>query len=86
MFREVGSKVNFVQLEEDILRFWREQSIFDKSISIREKGPHYTFYEGPPTANGSPGIHHVLARLYKDTVCRYKTMKGYHVPRKAGWD
>ncbi|MDH4366853.1 MAG: isoleucine--tRNA ligase [Dehalococcoidia bacterium] len=86
MFREVGSKVNFVQLEEDILRFWREQSIFDKSISIGEKGPHYTFYEGPPTANGSPGIHHVLARLYKDTVCRYKTMKGYHVPRKAGWD
>jgi len=86
MFREVSSKVNFVQLEEDILRFWREQGIFDKSIVIREKGPHYAFYEGPPTANGSPGVHHVLARLYKDAVCRYKTMKGYHVPRKAGWD
>jgi len=86
MFREVGSKVNFVQLEEDILRFWREQAIFDKSIAVREKGPHYVFYEGPPTANGSPGIHHVLSRLYKDVVCRYKTMKGYHVPRKAGWD
>jgi isoleucyl-tRNA synthetase len=86
VFREVSSKVNFVQLEEDILRFWKEQSIFDKSVAIRKKGPHYTFYEGPPTANGSPGVHHVLARLYKDTVCRYKTMKGYHVPRKAGWD
>ena len=86
MFREVSSKVNFVQLEEDILRFWREQGIFDKSIVIREKGPHYVFYEGPPTANGSPGVHHVLSRLYKDAVCRYKTMKGYHVPRKAGWD
>ena len=86
MFREVSSKVDFVRLEEDILRFWRDQRIFDKSIAIREKGPHYVFYEGPPTANGSPGVHHVLARLYKDAVCRYKTMKGYHVPRKAGWD
>jgi len=86
MFREVSSKVDFVQLEEDILRFWRDQRIFDKSIAIREEGPHYVFYEGPPTANGSPGVHHVLARLYKDAVCRYKTMKGYHVPRKAGWD
>jgi isoleucyl-tRNA synthetase len=86
MFREVSSKVNFVQLEEDILRFWREQGIFDKSVVIRQKGPDYVFYEGPPTANGSPGVHHVLSRLYKDAVCRYKTMKGYHVPRKAGWD
>jgi isoleucyl-tRNA synthetase len=86
MFREVNSKVSFVRLEEDILRFWREQGIFDKSILIRENGPGYVFYEGPPTANGSPGVHHVLSRLYKDSVCRYKTMKGYHVPRKAGWD
>jgi len=86
MFRDVNSKVNFVQLEEDVLRFWREQGIFHKSIMVREKGPHYVFYEGPPTANGSPGVHHVLARLYKDAVCRYKTMKGYHVPRKGGWD
>ena len=86
MFREISSKVNLVQLEEDTLRFWREQGIFGKSIEIREKGPHYVFYEGPPTANGSPGVHHVLSRLYKDAVCRYKTMKGYHVPRKAGWD
>jgi len=86
MFREVNTKVNFLHLEEDILRFWKEQGIFNKSIEIREKGPHYAFYEGPPTANGSPGVHHVLSRLYKDVVCRYKTMKGYHVPRKAGWD
>ncbi len=86
MFREVSSKANFVQLEEDILRFWKEQGIFAKSVAIRKKGSHYVFYEGPPTANGSPGVHHVLSRLYKDLVCRYKTMKGYRVPRKAGWD
>jgi len=86
MFPEVKTRVNFVQLEQDILRFWKEQGIFAKSIESRRSGPHYTFYEGPPTANGSPGVHHVLARLYKDVICRYKTMKGYHVPRKAGWD
>ena len=86
MFREVNSKIDFIQLEEDILRFWKEHGIFDKSIGIKEGGPHYAFYEGPPTTNGSPGVHHVLSRLYKDVVCRYKTMKGYHVPRKAGWD
>ena len=86
MFREVNTKINFLQLEEDILRFWKEQGIFNKSIEIREGRPHYAFYEGPPTANGSPGVHHVLSRLYKDVVCRYKVMSGYHVPRKAGWD
>ncbi len=86
MFREVSTKINFVQLENDILRFWKEQGIFNKSVEKRKKGPHYAFYEGPPTANGSPGVHSVLSRLYKDVVCRYKAMKGYHVPRKAGWD
>jgi isoleucyl-tRNA synthetase len=86
MFRQVNTKINFLQLEEDILRFWKEHEIFSKSIEVREGGPHYAFYEGPPTTNGSPGVHHVLSRLYKDVVCRYKTMKGYHVPRKAGWD
>jgi len=86
MFREVNTKTNFLQLEEDILRFWKEQGIFNKSIKARAGGPHYAFYEGPPTANGSPGVHHALSRLYKDVVCRYKAMKGYHVPRKAGWD
>ncbi|MGB6874363.1 MAG: isoleucine--tRNA ligase [Dehalococcoidia bacterium] len=86
MFREVNTKINFLQLEEDILRFWKEQGIFNKSIETRKRGAHYAFYEGPPTTNGSPGVHHVLSRLYKDVVCRYKAMKGYHVPRKAGWD
>jgi isoleucyl-tRNA synthetase len=86
MFREASSKVNFAQLEEEILRFWKEQDVFNDSIRQREGGPHYVFYEGPPTANGSPGVHHVPARVYKDVFCRYKAMKGYHVPRKAGWD
>jgi len=86
MFREVNTKVNFLQLEKDVLCFWKEQDIFNKSIEMRDGRPRYAFYEGPPTTNGSPGVHHVLSRLYKDVVCRYKTMKGYHVPRKAGWD
>ncbi|MGQ9545626.1 MAG: isoleucine--tRNA ligase [Dehalococcoidia bacterium] len=86
MFREISSKVDFIQLEEDILRFWQEHRIFDRSVQTREAGLHFAFYEGPPTTNGGPGVHHVLPRLYKDVVCRYKTMKGYHVPRKAGWD
>ena len=85
-FRDVSTRVNFVQLEEGILRFWKEQDIFNKSVELRRGRPHYAFYEGPPSVNGSPGVHHVLARLYKDVVCRYRTMQGYHVPRKAGWD
>jgi isoleucyl-tRNA synthetase len=68
MFREVSTKINFAQLESDILCFWKEQGIFKKSIERRKKGPHYTFYEGPPTANGSPGVHSVLSRLYKDGI------------------
>jgi len=86
MFREVNTKMSSLQLEEDILRFWKEHEIFGKSVKMRKGRSHFAFYEGPPTANGSPGVHHVLSRLYKDVVCRYKTMKGYHVPRKAGWD
>lgn len=86
MFRKVSSKANFPRIEQDILRFWKEHGISDKSIEARRGNQHYVFYEGPPTANGSPGIHHVLSRLFKDIICRYKTMKGYHVPRKAGWD
>ncbi len=86
MFRKVSSKANFPRIEQDILRFWKEQGISDKSVEARRGNQHYVFYEGPPTANGSPGIHHVLSRLFKDIICRYKTMKGYHVPRKAGWD
>ncbi len=86
MFREVSSRIDFPQLEEGILRFWKKHEIFNKSIEAREGARHYVFYEGPPTANGNPGVHHVLSRLFKDIVCRYKTMKDYHVLRKAGWD
>ncbi|RLC60484.1 MAG: hypothetical protein DRH54_00325, partial [Chloroflexi bacterium] len=80
MFKRVNSKIDFPQLEKDILRYWKEHKIFDKSVEVREGSRRYVFYEGPPTANGSPGIHHVLSRLFKDVVCRYKTMKGYYVP------
>ena len=73
-------------LEEDVLSWWNEHDIFEKSIETREGQPPFTFYEGPPTANGHPGIHHVMARAIKDIFCRYKTMQGYRVARKAGWD
>ncbi|MFH1180891.1 MAG: class I tRNA ligase family protein [bacterium] len=78
--------VNFPELEEKILKFWRENLIFKKSISRRKKSRNFVFYEGPPTANGKPGIHHVLTRVFKDIICRYKTMRGFRVERKAGWD
>ena len=84
MFHEVNSKINFAKLDEDILHYWEAHNIFNKSVEARKGAKRYVFYEGPPTANGSPGIHHVLSRLFKDAVCRYKTMKGYYVPRKAG--
>ena len=72
--------------EEQILRFWKEIDAFKKSVNKRPKNRQFIFYEGPPTANGKPGIHHVLSRSFKDIICRYKTMKGYRVERKAGWD
>ena len=84
-FKEV-KQLNFSKLETDILKWWEEQNIFEKSISTREEGIPFTFYEGPPTANGKPGIHHVMARTVKDLFCRYKTLKGYRVERKGGWD
>ncbi len=86
MFRPVSSKVSFPQLEESILRLWKERDIFHKSIDQRPEDRLFIFYEGPPYANASPGIHHVLARVFKDVIVRYKTMRGYRVPRKAGWD
>ncbi|UCH51549.1 MAG: class I tRNA ligase family protein, partial [Chloroflexota bacterium] len=86
MFRPVDSKVNFPQLEKTILSFWKQHQIFEKSLEIRHGARQFTMYEGPPTANGSPGIHHVLSRVFKDVIPRYKTMKGYYVPRKGGWD
>lgn len=86
MFKELTEKINYSEVEREILAFWETNKIFEQSISSREGKPLYTFYEGPPTANGRPGIHHVMARALKDAVCRYKTMSGYQVYRKAGWD
>lgn len=74
------------ELEEKVLNFWRVNKIFEKSLERTKRGKEYVFYEGPPTANGRPGIHHVLARVFKDIILRYKTMRGFHVPRKGGWD
>ncbi|MBI4302609.1 MAG: isoleucine--tRNA ligase [Chloroflexi bacterium] len=86
MFKPVTSKVNFPELEADILTFWKERRIFQRSVEERRGADLFTIYEGPPTANASPGVHHVLARIFKDVIPRYKTMKGYNVPRKGGWD
>jgi isoleucyl-tRNA synthetase len=79
-------KLSLPELDKDILQFWKENDIFKKSISTREGGPTFVFYEGPPSANGHPGIHHVMGRTIKDIFCRYKTLKGFQVHRKAGWD
>ena len=86
MFDPVSSKVSFPHMEEKVLQFWKDRRIFERSMQLREKGPRFVLFEGPPTANGKPGIHHVLSRVFKDVIPRYKTMKGFHVPRKAGWD
>jgi len=85
MYKEY-KQLNLSQIGKDILDFWKENSIFEKSISSRPANNPYTFYEGPPSANGMPGIHHVMARSIKDIFCRYKTLKGYQVKRKGGWD
>ena len=86
MYNKVSKELNFVEREKNVEKFWRENDIFRKSIEIRKQGPVYTFYDGPPTANGKPHIGHVLTRVIKDMIPRYRTMKGYMVPRKAGWD
>ncbi|HEC24000.1 MAG TPA: isoleucine--tRNA ligase, partial [Chloroflexi bacterium] len=86
MFKPVSPKVSVQDVEEAQLKFWRERNIFHRSMSEREDGPRYVFYEGPPTANGRPGTHHVLARAFKDMFPRYKTMRGYYALRKGGWD
>jgi isoleucyl-tRNA synthetase len=86
MFDAVQSGLTFPALEEKVLELWRQQGTFAKSVTRNEGKPTYVFYEGPPTANGKPGVHHVQARAYKDLFPRYKTMRGFHVPRKAGWD
>ena len=86
MFERVEAKIDFPASERRILEFWREQDIFNKSLALRDGAPSFVFYEGPPTANGTPHNGHVLTRVIKDLFPRYKTMRGYHVPRKAGWD
>ena len=86
MYKKVDTNLDFVQREKEIEKFWKEHKIFEKSIEERKGGKPYVFYDGPPTANGKPHIGHVLTRVIKDMIPRYKTMKGYMVPRKAGWD
>ncbi|MBR4932976.1 MAG: class I tRNA ligase family protein, partial [Clostridia bacterium] len=86
MYRKVSTNLNFVEREHETLKFWNENKIFEKSMNMGEARPAYTFYDGPPTANGKPHIGHVLTRVIKDMIPRYHTMKGANVPRKAGWD
>ncbi len=86
MYKKVSTNLNFVEREKEIKEFWQKNNIFEKSINERKGGDVYTFYDGPPTANGKPHIGHVLTRVIKDMIPRYRTMKGYEVPRKAGWD
>ncbi len=86
MFKKVDPKVSFPKMEEEIIEFWEKEKVFEKSVLKEAPKGDFVFYEGPPTANGRPGLHHVLARSFKDIIPRYKTMKGYRVVRKAGWD
>jgi isoleucyl-tRNA synthetase len=86
MFKAVPSRVSFPELDSSVLKYWNEKDIFHRTETEREDGPIFMLFEGPPTANGSPGIHHVLARVFKDVICRYRTMKGYRCVRKGGWD
>ena len=85
-YRDVPAKINLPEMERDILSFWSDNDVFHKSLEANQDGPLWVFFEGPPTANGKPGTHHVEARVFKDIFPRYRTMKGYNVPRKAGWD
>jgi len=86
MFRPVSAELEFVAIEETELARWKANNVFERSMSLREGAEPWIFYEGPPTANGLPGLHHVWARVYKDLFCRYQTMQGRYVARRAGWD
>ena len=86
MYEKVNPNLDFVEREKEVIRFWRENGVFPKSVAAREGGDEFSFYDGPPTANGKPHIGHILTRTIKDIIPRYKTMKGFHVLRKAGWD
>ena len=86
MFKHVASRVSFPQMEEKILDWWQEKDIFRRSVEARQGGPRFVLYDGPPTLNGHPAIHHVLTSAFKDVIPRYKVMKGYYAPRIGGWD
>src|SRR4030042_5980677 len=86
MFEPVSSRVNFPEMEKRIIQLWKDKRIFERSVEERDPRNFFLLYEGPPTANASPGVHHVLSRVFKDVIPRYKTMKGYRAPRKAGRD
>ena len=85
MFDKLSDK-KIAELQDEQIKRWNDIDLLDKCITERENDPSFIFFEGPPTANGKPGIHHIMARTLKDSVCRYKTMRGYQVKRKAGWD
>src|SRR5215203_7352520 len=84
-YKEYG-QLNLPSISDEVLRKWEDSDAFQKSIALREGNQPFVFYEGPPSANGMPGIHHVISRTLKDLVCRYKTMRGFQVKRKGGWD
>ncbi|HYF04478.1 MAG TPA: isoleucine--tRNA ligase, partial [Patescibacteria group bacterium] len=86
MYKPLPEKLSYPALESDVLGFWDRENVFKKSLEMREGAPYFSFYDGPATVNGKPGAHHMIARTLKDLVCRYKTMRGYYVPRLAGWD
>jgi isoleucyl-tRNA synthetase len=86
MFKPVSPKLDVASMEENVLKLWKKEDIFKKTTEANEGAEVYVFYEGPPTANGKPGVHHVLARAFKDMFPRYKIMQGYHVSRRGGWD
>ncbi|MBO7390746.1 MAG: class I tRNA ligase family protein, partial [Clostridia bacterium] len=86
MFNKVDTGLDFCSREKEVLDFWKANDVFRKSVAANEGREEYTFYDGPPTANGKPHIGHILTRVIKDIIPRYRTMKGYHVERKAGWD
>ena len=84
MYSPLPDKLHFPDLEKNILAFWRDNNIFEQSLRSRKHSPVFSFFEGPPTVNGKPGIHHLMARAIKDTICRYKSQCGYYVRRQAG--
>src|SRR4028118_1330248 len=86
MYKPLPEKLSYPALESDVLEFWDRENVFKKSLQMRKGAPYFSFFDGPATANGNPGAHHMIARTLKDLVCRYKTMRGYYVPRLAGWD